>query len=82
MDTVRAYAKTYPFGPSSPTDLHGIDAVRSVWTSFFEMFDEVHLSEIEFEEISASQAKAVAGGRADATPPSAKSSRTSDLHRR
>jgi hypothetical protein len=40
----------------SPTDLHGIDAVRSVWTSFFEMFDEVQLSEIEFEEIAPGQA--------------------------
>jgi hypothetical protein len=40
----------------SPTDLRGIEAVRSVWTSFFEMFDEVHLSEIEFEEIGPGQA--------------------------
>jgi hypothetical protein len=40
----------------SPTDLHGIEAVRSVWTSFFEMFDEVQLSEIEFEEIAPGQA--------------------------
>jgi SnoaL-like protein len=54
----------------SPTDLHGIDAVRSVWTSFFEMFDEVHLSEIEFEEISPGQAVGTAhmvarGGSSD-----------------
>jgi hypothetical protein len=40
----------------SPVDLRGIDAVRSVWTSFFEMFGEVHLSEIEFEEIAPGQA--------------------------
>jgi hypothetical protein len=40
----------------SPTDLHGIEAVRSVWTSFFEMFDELSLSEIEFEEIRPGEA--------------------------
>jgi hypothetical protein len=40
----------------SPVDLRGIDAVRSVWTSFFEMFDEIHLSDVEFEEIGPGQA--------------------------
>lgn len=40
----------------SPVDLRGIDAVRSVWTAFFEMFDEVHMSGIEFEEIGPGQA--------------------------
>jgi hypothetical protein len=40
----------------SPVDLRGIDAVRSVWTSFFEMFGELHLSEIQFEEIAPGQA--------------------------
>ena len=35
----------------SPVDLRGIDAVRSVWRSFFEMFDEIRLSEVEFEEM-------------------------------
>jgi hypothetical protein len=40
----------------SPVDLHGIEAVRSVWTLFFDMFDEIQLSEIEFEEIGPGQA--------------------------
>jgi hypothetical protein len=40
----------------SPVDMRGIEAVRSVWTSFFEMFDQVHLSEIEVEEIGPGQA--------------------------
>jgi hypothetical protein len=40
----------------SPIDLRGIEAIRSVWTSFFEMFDEIRLSEIELEEIGPGQA--------------------------
>ena len=40
----------------SPTDLRGIEAVRSVWTLFFEMFDEIRLSEVEFEEMGPGQA--------------------------
>jgi ketosteroid isomerase-like protein len=40
----------------SPVDMRGIDAVRTVWTAFFEMFDEVHLSAIEVEEIGPGQA--------------------------
>jgi hypothetical protein len=40
----------------SPIDLRGIEAIRSVWTAFFEMFDEIHLSEIELEEIGPGQA--------------------------
>ena len=40
----------------SPVELRGIEAVRSSWTAFFEMLEEVHFSEISFEEIGPGQA--------------------------
>ncbi len=36
----------------SPIEIRGVDAVREMWSSFFEMFDEVRLTEIEFAEAS------------------------------
>jgi hypothetical protein len=33
----------------------GTDAVRAVWASFFEMFDEVRLSDVELEEAGSDQ---------------------------
>jgi hypothetical protein len=56
----------------SPTDLRGVEQVRSVWTSFFEMFEEVHLSEISIEEIAPGRlvgsAHMVARGGSSTTP--------------
>jgi SnoaL-like protein len=39
----------------SPAELRGAAAVRSLWQSFFEMFDEVRISDIELEEIAPGQ---------------------------
>jgi hypothetical protein len=38
-----------------PSELRGAEAVRSLWQSFFEMFDEVRISDIELEEIAPGQ---------------------------
>ena len=40
----------------SPIEIRGVDAVREMWTAFFEMFDEVRLTEIEFAAASPGQA--------------------------
>jgi ketosteroid isomerase-like protein len=40
----------------SPTEIRGIDAVRETWRAFFEVFDNVQLTEIEFEEASPGRA--------------------------
>lgn len=38
-----------------PPDLRGADAVRPLWKAFFEIFDEVQISDIELEEIAPGQ---------------------------
>jgi ketosteroid isomerase-like protein len=38
-----------------PTDRRGADEVRRVWVAFFEMFDEIRLSEIELREVGPGQ---------------------------
>jgi ketosteroid isomerase-like protein len=54
------------------TDLRGTEAVLSVWRSFFEAFDEVRLSEIEFAETAPGQVvgslRMVARGGSSQTP--------------
>jgi ketosteroid isomerase-like protein len=39
----------------SQADLRGAQAVRAVWRAFFEIFDEVRISDIELEEIAPGQ---------------------------
>ena len=39
-----------------PADMRGADRVRGVWQAFFEMFDEVQISNIELAEIAPGQA--------------------------
>jgi ketosteroid isomerase-like protein len=39
----------------SQPDLRGARAVRAVWRAFFEIFDEVQISDIELEEVAPGQ---------------------------